>query len=65
MVVFHKLHSGVGRVAKHATPLSREDEQKLWQSGVMGTTSPVALQNTVFFVVGKMFCLRGGTELRS
>ena len=65
-VVFHQLHSaGVGRDTKHARTLSIEDEQKLWQSGVMGTTTPAALQNATFFIVGKMFCLRGGTELRN
>ena len=51
-VVFHQLHSaGVGRDTKHARTLSKEDEQKLWQSGVMGTTTPAALQNATFFIV--------------
>ena len=31
----------------------------------MGTTTPRALQNAAFFIVGKMFCLRGGNELRN
>ena len=31
----------------------------------MNTTSPTGLQNAAFFVVGKMFCLRGGQEHRS
>ena len=62
---FHHLHSyGVGREIKHAKSLSREDEQKLWATGVMGTTTPRALQNAAFFIVGKMFSLRGGQELR-
>jgi len=29
----------------------------------MGTSTPRSLQDTVFFMVGKMFCLRGGKEL--
>ena len=62
---FHHLHSNrVGREIKHAKSLSREDEQKLWATGVMGTTTPRALQNAAFFIVGKMFSLRGGQELR-
>ena len=59
------LHSNsAGREMKHAKSLSREDEQKLWATGVMGTTTPRALQNAAFFIVGKMFSLRGGQELR-
>ena len=58
---FHQLHtSGIGREPKHASVLSKEDEEKLWRSGVMGTANPKALQNAVFFTVGKMFSLRGG-----
>ena len=30
----------------------------------MDTTTPTGLQNAAFFVVGKMFCLRGGQEHR-
>ena len=56
---FHHMHSdGVGREIKHAKSLSREDEQKLWATGVMGTAE------CCFFIVGKMFGLRGGQELR-
>ena len=37
---FNNLHSnGIGRHMKHAKALSKEDEQKLWQSGVMGTST--------------------------
>ena len=45
---------------KHSKAVSKEDEQKLWQSGVMGTSTPRSLQNAVG---GKMFCHRGGKEL--
>ena len=61
---FHHLHSnGVGKEIKQAKSLSREDEQKLWVTGVTGTTTPRVLQNAAFFIVGKMFSLRG-QELR-
>ena len=63
---FHNLHSsGVGRDVKHARVLTKDDEDKLWKSGVMGTKTPKALQNAVFYTVGKMFSLRGGAEMRS
>ena len=62
---FHQLHStGIGRDVKHARVLTTDDEEKLWRNGVMGTKTPKALQNAAFFIVGKMFCLHGGVELR-
>ena len=62
---FHQLHStGIGRDVKHARVLTTDDEERLWRSGVMGTKTPKALQNAAFFIVGKMFCLNGGVELR-
>ena len=64
--LFHKLHSdGICVQVKHAEILTKEDETKLWDSGVMGSTTPRALQNAAFYTVGKMFCLRGGMEHRS
>ena len=34
----------------------------LWETGVLGCRTPKALQRSVFFYVGKSFCLRGGEE---
>ena len=63
--LFHQLHSdGVGVQTKHTEILTKEDEEKLWSSGVMGVTTPRSLQNAAFFIVGKMFSLRGGVEHR-
>ena len=62
---FHKLHSeGVGRQTKHAEVVTSDEEDQLWKEGVMNTTTPMGLQNAAFFIVGKMFCLRGGQEHR-
>ena len=62
---FHNLHSqGIGREVKHAEVFTAEEEDQLWESGVCGLNSPTALQNAAFYVVGKMFCLRGGAEHR-
>ena len=62
---FHHLHATeVGWQTKHARVPTKDDEDKLWNSGVMGTRTPRAVQNAVFYVVGKMFSLRGGVEMR-
>lgn len=34
----------------------------MWDSGVLNTTTPRGLQNAIFYVFGKTFCLRGGQE---
>ena len=62
---FQKLHSeGIGVQVKHTEIIIKEDEVKLWTSGAMGLDSSRSLQNAAFFIVGKMFSLRGGAEHR-
>ena len=55
---------GVGAEVKHAEVFTSEEEAKLWESGTIGITSPLALVRAVFFYVGKTLCLRGGQEQR-
>ena len=55
---------GVGCDSKATESLTREDEEKLWSSGVISTSTPRALLNAVFFLNGKNFALRGGAEHR-
>jgi hypothetical protein len=55
--------NGVGASVKH-TEITRSEEIQLWNSGVLGTHSPVSLLNAVFFMNGKVLCLRGGREHR-
>ena len=57
--------AGVGTNVKHASIISAEEEEKLWESGAIGIYSPKALVRCVFFYVGKAFCLRGGEEQRA
>ena len=62
---FHRLHSeGHGRQTKRAEIVSSEEADRLWREGVLDTDTPTRLQNAAFFVMGKMFCLRGGQEHR-
>ena len=64
--VFRKLREeGIGALVKHAPVISPEEEEKLWSSKVLGTSSPLQLQQAIFYLVGKVFCLRGGEEQRS
>ena len=60
-----KLHpEGIGCSSKSTGLLTREDEEKLWQSGVLNPNTPQGLLNCVFFLNGINFCLCGGQEHR-
>ena len=61
-----KLHKeGVGTSKIQACTKTAAEEQQLWESGVIGTSTPSALLNSVFFYCGIHLCLRGGSEHRS
>ena len=47
-----------------AEAISKEQEEKLWNGGLLGNDSPKKLLRTLFFLVGKFFGLRGGREQR-
>ena len=58
-----KLHQdGIGASVKHTPIITHEEEASLWSQGVMGTKIPKSLFNAVFFMNGKILCLRGGRE---
>ena len=62
---YRELHSdGVGCEVKHTRTFSSDEEDKLWESVIIGVDTPKSLQFAVFFYVGKFFCLRGGEEQR-
>ena len=57
---YSDLHKqGVGTEVEH-TPIIMKEEDQLWSANEMGTDTPKKLFHTVFFYVGKLFCLRGG-----
>jgi len=63
---FKKLRAeGIGCNSKHTETLSKEDENILWDSGVLGTSTPQALLRAVFYLNGKNFCLHGRQEHRN
>lgn len=55
---------GVGCESKHTEIITKDEENLLWASGVLGLDTPRALLNAVFYYSGKNFCLRGGQEHR-
>ena len=73
---FHELHGtcesvfrelrqdGVGANPQETPNISKLEENHLWAAGILGCSSPKALQRTVFFYSGKNFILRGGEEQR-
>ena len=54
----------VGTSMQHAEIFTKEEEQMLWDTGVLGTSTPQSLLNAVLYMNGKSFCLRGGEEHR-
>ena len=51
---------GVGTSKNQAEPISTEEDDPLWSSGVLGSHSPKSLlnHNAVFFLTMKNFALR-------
>ena len=58
-------HNGLGNKRRQAEPLSEEDEEILWNKGLLWDHSPQSLLNTMVFMNGLYFALRSGRELRS
>ena len=49
---------------KKADAVSITDECQMWTTGVLGTHSPDTVINTLMFLTGNLFVLRGGKEQR-
>lgn len=56
--------SGLVSGKKRSKSISHEQENVLWESGILGRSSPKQLCQTLIFELGIHFCLRGGSELR-
>ena len=56
--------AGIGLEVKKAEPISNEEEEILWRMGLLGDTSPDILRDTIIYMCGLCFALRGGGELR-
>ena len=49
---------GMGKV-NHCTPISNQMEDKMWKEGILGEDIPEKLLDTVLFLIGVNFSLRG------
>ena len=55
---------GLGTKVKKAEPLTNDNEDVLWQKGVLGDHTPQCLLDTLIFYIGMNFALRSGDEHR-
>ena len=55
----------ISKAAKSAEPISVDDEQKLWDEGVLGEMQPDQLRSTLMYLLGLTFALCGCREQRA
>ncbi|XP_038074483.1 uncharacterized protein LOC119742543 [Patiria miniata] len=56
---------GLGIRRKQAEEITLEEEESLWQKQILGSSSPSQLLNTLIYLIGLNFALRGGQEHRN
>ena len=56
--------AGIGVEKNRSEPISVDEEEILWSKGMLGNSSPDILRDTMVYMCGLYFALRGGMELR-
>ena len=56
---------GLGSKQRQAEPITEEEEDLLWEKGLLGDYNPQALLNTVIYMNGLFFALHSGNEQHS
>jgi integrase len=64
-VMKDRAKAGLGIRRKQAQVITLEEEEILWQKNVLGSSNPTQLLNTVVYLIGLNFALRGGQEHRN
>ncbi len=54
--------NNIGIHKKQAPIITEDQEAKLWQEGQLGSSTPTQLIQTLFYLNGLHFGIRGGTE---
>ena len=54
--------AGIGATVNHTNIVTSEEEDLLWSIDILRMSSPRVLSNTILFLTGMVFCLRGGRE---
>ena len=54
--------SGIGSKRKQAEVLTQEEDEVLWQKGLLGKATPQTLLDTMVFMNGLYFALHSGRE---
>ena len=60
-VMKERTNKAMGKV-KHCSPITNNMEDKMWREGVLGEDNREKLLETVLFLIGINFALRGGDE---
>ena len=55
---------GLGSKRKKAEPITSEEEEVLWQKGILGSSNPQLLVDTMLYMSRLYFALRSGGEHR-
>ena len=55
---------GKGNKPNRADPITGDEEEKMWEEGVLGDKDPETLQHTLYYIQGKCLGFRGSHESR-